>query len=172
MTIQFLYIILLTGLLFGCAGSSLVHGLFSSRGEWGLLSVARPRLPTAVLLLLWSRGLGPVGFSSCGPWAQYCGSQALELGLSTCSTGAQLLQDMWDLPGPGIEPTSPKLAGGFFTTEPPGNPCDDYSSYPCYRSLRDCVNTCIDYLVISCNDPLRVYYDPLFQVSSEQAGKV
>ena len=25
-----------------------------------------------------------------------------------------------DLPGPGIEPESPALAGGFFTTEPPG----------------------------------------------------
>ena len=27
---------------------------------------------------------------------------------------------MWDLPGPGIKPVSPALAGGFFTTEPPG----------------------------------------------------
>ena len=26
------------------------------------------------------------------------------------------------LPGPGIEPKSPALAGGFFTTEPPGKP--------------------------------------------------
>ena len=26
----------------------------------------------------------------------------------------------WDLPNPGTEPTSPALAGGFFTTEPPG----------------------------------------------------
>ena len=25
-----------------------------------------------------------------------------------------------DLPDPGIEPVSPELAGGFFTTEPPG----------------------------------------------------
>ena len=25
-----------------------------------------------------------------------------------------------DLPNPGIEPTSPALAGGFFTAEPPG----------------------------------------------------
>ena len=25
-----------------------------------------------------------------------------------------------DLPNPGIEPVSPALAGGFFTTEPPG----------------------------------------------------
>ena len=27
---------------------------------------------------------------------------------------------MWDLPGPGIEPVSPELAGGFLTTAPPG----------------------------------------------------
>ena len=27
-----------------------------------------------------------------------------------------------DLPKPGIEPTSPALAGGLFTTEPPGKP--------------------------------------------------
>ena len=27
-----------------------------------------------------------------------------------------------DLPDPGIEPASPALAGGFFTTEPPGKP--------------------------------------------------
>ena len=29
-----------------------------------------------------------------------------------------------DLPHPGIEPVSPALAGGFFTTEPPGKPSD------------------------------------------------
>ena len=29
---------------------------------------------------------------------------------------------MWDLPGPGIEPMSPALAGGFLTTAPPGKP--------------------------------------------------
>ena len=28
---------------------------------------------------------------------------------------------MWDLPGPGLEPVSPALAGGFLTTAPPGN---------------------------------------------------
>ena len=27
---------------------------------------------------------------------------------------------MWDLPGPGIEPLSPALAGGFLSTAPPG----------------------------------------------------
>ena len=27
-----------------------------------------------------------------------------------------------DLPDPGIEPACPTFAGGFFTTEPPGEP--------------------------------------------------
>ena len=27
---------------------------------------------------------------------------------------------MWDLPGPGLQPVSPALAGGFLTTAPPG----------------------------------------------------
>ena len=31
---------------------------------------------------------------------------------------------MWDLPGPGIEPVSPALAGGFLTTVPPGKSLD------------------------------------------------
>ena len=29
---------------------------------------------------------------------------------------------MWDLPGPGLEPLSPALAGGLLTTAPPGKP--------------------------------------------------
>ena len=30
------------------------------------------------------------------------------------------------LPDPGIEPAPPALAGGFFTTEPPGSPVEAY----------------------------------------------
>ena len=30
---------------------------------------------------------------------------------------------MWNLPGPGIEPVSPALAGGSLTTGSPGKPC-------------------------------------------------
>ena len=30
--------------------------------------------------------------------------------------------ETWDLPGSGIEPVSPALAGEFFTAEPPGKP--------------------------------------------------
>ena len=36
----------------------------------------------------------------------------------------QLLYGMRDLSGPGLEPVSPALAGGFFTIEPPGKPLD------------------------------------------------
>ena len=33
-----------------------------------------------------------------------------------------LFQGPRDIPDPGIKPASPALAGGCFTTEPPGNP--------------------------------------------------
>ena len=37
---------------------------------------------------------------------------------------------MWNLPGPGLEPMSPALAGGFLTTAPPGK-----SPVMFYRSI-------------------------------------
>ena len=40
----------------------------------------------------------------------------------------------WDLPGPGIEPMSPALVAGFFTTEPPGKP---YSYYLCCHLVQN-----------------------------------
>ena len=46
----------------------------------------------------------------------------LEHRLSSFDAWARLLCGMWDPPGPGIESVSPALAGGFFTTEPPGKP--------------------------------------------------
>ena len=74
------------------------------------------------LLLLRSTGSRHAGFSSCGTWASVvvahgvssCGSWALEHRLSSCGARAYLLCSMWDLPGPGLEPVSPALAGGFF----------------------------------------------------------
>ena len=35
---------------------------------------------------------------------------------------------MWDLPGPGLEPVSPALAGRFITTAPPGKSLVPYFS--------------------------------------------
>ena len=40
-------------------------------------------------------------------------------GLRSCSAWAYLPRSLWDLPGPGIKPTSPALAAGLFT-RPPG----------------------------------------------------
>ena len=59
------------------------------------------------------------GFSGCSTWA-------LEHRLSSCDTRASLLHGMWDLPGTGVEPVSPVLAGEVFTTESPGKPCMIY----------------------------------------------
>ena len=33
-----------------------------------------------------------------------------------------MFPSMWDLPGPGLEPVSPALAGRFLTIVPPGKP--------------------------------------------------
>ena len=75
------------------------------------------------------------GFSCCGAralgaWASVvvahmlssCGSLALERRLSSCGARALLLRSMWDLPGPGLEPVSPAMAGRFLTTVPLGKP--------------------------------------------------
>ena len=67
------------------------------------------------LLLLRSTGSRCAGFNSCG-------LRALEHRLSSCGAQTELLRHMWDLPGPGLEPVSPALAGGFLTTAPPGRP--------------------------------------------------
>ena len=67
------------------------------------------------LLLLPSTGSRHMGFSN------FC-SQALELRLSNSGAQAWLLQGMWNLPRPGLEPMSPVLVSGFLTTGPRGSP--------------------------------------------------
>ena len=68
--------------------------------------------------------LAALGLHCCLRFSLVAGSRALlvaEHSLSS-SAWALLLHSMWDPPGPGTAPMSPALAGGFFTTEPPGNP--------------------------------------------------
>ena len=61
------------------------------------------------------------GFSCCRAWALGAQASVVEAhGLSSCGAWAWLLGGMWDLPGPGLEPVSHALAGGFLTTAPPG----------------------------------------------------
>ena len=51
---------------------------------------------------------------------QQMGSVVAANGLSSCGAWAQLLNGMWDLPGPEIKPESPALAGGFPCPVSPG----------------------------------------------------
>ena len=53
---------------------------------------------------------------------RHAGSVVVACRLSSCGAWASLLRGMWDPPGPGLEPVSPALAGGFLTTVPPGKP--------------------------------------------------
>ena len=70
--------------------------------------------------------------------------------LSSCGSRAWLLRGMWDLPGPGLEPVSPALAGRFPTTAPPGKPaCQpfDISVFPVLPE--DCGDKGIDHSPVS-----------------------
>ena len=102
--------------IFGCVGSSLLHtGSLQLRRAGATLRCSARASHCSGLSCCRARALGVRDFSSCG-------SLALECGLSSCGTRALLLLGTWDLPGPGLEPVSPALAGGFLTTAPPGKP--------------------------------------------------
>ena len=108
--------------IFGCAGSSLLPGLFSSCCEWGLLSSCGARASQgcgfsccrARLQGMWASAVAAHGLSSRGSWAQ-------ELWLVGSGAQAQYLwhtayfaPGMWALPGSGIKPLSPALAGRLY----------------------------------------------------------
>ena len=104
--ILFIYFIYL---FFGCVGSSLLCAGFLQLRQAG------------ATLRYGARASHCGGFSCCG--AQALGmwaSVVVAHRLSSCGSRAQLLHSMWDLPGPGIKPVTPALAGGFLTTVPPG----------------------------------------------------
>ena len=121
-------------------------------------------------------------FSSCGKWgplfiavrgpltitASLVAEHKLQTRrLSNCGSRAQLLRGMWNLPGPGLEPVSPALAGGFLTTAPPGKPHSTFNglfsqyeqlSLPSLSShireeyLSKCFPMC--HLIRSCSNPV------------------
>ena len=84
----------------------------------------------AVLGLLLAEASLAVEHGRQGMWAPVpvacglssCVSQALEHRLNSCGAWALLVPNMWVLSRSGMEPISPVLARGFFTTEPPGKP--------------------------------------------------
>ena len=112
----------------GCAGSLLLHRLFSSCCGQGLLSSCSVRAYHCS------------GFASWGAWAlgcrlqqapavavrglSSCGSKVLEHRLRSCGAQTWLLGAMWDLLGSRIKPVSLALAGRFLTFGPPGKSSD------------------------------------------------
>ena len=112
---KILFLIFTYLFIFGSAGSSLLHRLFSSCGEQGLHSSCSAWASHCSVFCCGVKLLGCVGFSTCVSWA-------LETMFNSCGAGAQLLCSMWDLLGSGIKLVTPALAGRFFTTEPPGKP--------------------------------------------------
>ena len=97
--------------IFGCFGSSLLCT--------GYLQLRR----VGATLRCSARASHCGGFSCCK--ARAPGTRAsvvVACGLSSCGSRAQLLRGMWALPGPGLEPMFPALAGGFLTPVPPGKP--------------------------------------------------
>ena len=80
--------------------------------------VAMCRLLIVVAALVAEHGLqGARASGALAHGLKSCSSRAVEHRLNSCAR-AWLLHGMWDLPGSGIEPVSPALAGGFFITEP------------------------------------------------------
>ena len=73
--------------------------LFPSFGEQGLLSSGGEQTSPGGRAHALSRG--PLVVAVPGPWSA----------LNSCGTWAYLLQGLWDLPRPGIEPVSPALGG-------------------------------------------------------------
>ena len=128
--------------VFGCAGSSLLHGLsLVVSGGCCLLwytAFSLHRLSLVVsggCSLLWYTGfslrwpllLCGIGCKRAG--CNSCRSQAVECGLCSCGTRAKLPHGIWGLTRSVMKPMSPALAGGFLATGPPGKSCH-YLLYP------------------------------------------
>ena len=105
---------------------------FSSCGERGPLFIAVCRPFTVAASLVAEHRLQSRRLSSSGPWAQ-------------------LLRGMWDPPRPGLEPTSPALAGRLSTTAPPGKPLT-FLIFLNYHF--------IPLLPVSNSFPFRCHYEP------------
>ena len=100
---------------FDCGGCSLLCGLLSSCCERGLFCSCSTPAFHCDDFSCGAQVLGHAGSVASVPRLQSVGS-------IVGAEWAYLLRGMWNLPGPGIEPASPTLAGGLFTTETSGEP--------------------------------------------------
>ena len=115
----FIYLFLAVLVLRCRMGFSLVA---ESRG-YSLVAVGRLLIVVASLAAENGWALEHTGFSGCS-------SRTSELRLRHAAYGFSYV---WDLPGPGIKPASPELAGGYFTTEPPRKSCSSSFKAACVR---------------------------------------
>ena len=107
----FLKFIYLFVFIFGCVGSSLLRT--------GFLQLQR----AGATLCCGAWAFCCSGFCCCRAWALGAwASVVVAHGLSSCGLWGQLLCGTQALPGPGIEPVTPALAGRFLTTVPPRKP--------------------------------------------------
>ena len=106
--------------IFGCAGSLLLLGLFSRYEKRGLLSSCGVRAShCSGFSCCRAQALGHAGFHSCSPWAP-------EHRLNSCGTRVKLLCSMWDLSGSSIEPMSPALVVDSLPLSQQGQPISGY----------------------------------------------
>ena len=111
----------------GCSPSWGVRGLLSISGLWGgLLPIAGGCCPPWG----WGAALHRGGLGGLLSILGHCSivvpeplllwSPSSGAWLSSCDVQALLPYHMWSLPGPGIKPMPPVLAGWFSATGPPG----------------------------------------------------
>ena len=114
-----LYNLLFSLFTSGCAGSSLLHGLFSMQNrERGAALYCGAGASHRGAFSCGAQALGRCVSVAAAHGLRSFGSQALEHRLNSCGSRAWLTHSMWNCPGPGMEPVSSALAGGFFTAEP------------------------------------------------------
>ena len=111
----FFFLRIVSFIIFGCAGSSLMLKFSLVAENWATLLLWCVCFSLRWFWLLRNSGSRREEVNSYGSWAP-------EHKLSSCGTQAELLHGMWDLSESGVEPVSPALARGFFTTEPPEKP--------------------------------------------------
>ena len=148
---NFIYYLFLAALDLRCFAQ-----VFSICDKQGLLSSCCAGLLT-VLASLAANGLQARRFHQCSAQAQWlqhgalrhvgfalvvgahrlsrCSSWALQQGLSSWGTQAQLLGGMWAFPGPRIKSMSPALADGFLSTVPPKSRMIKFLNYYTIRNL-------------------------------------
>ena len=86
------------------------------------LSIAHLQPVQSWIVLWWWWLIAKSCLTLATPWIMSC-QAPLSMGFSRQESWSGLpFPSPGDLPDPGVEPTSPALAGGFFTTEPRGEP--------------------------------------------------